>query len=193
MSDDDEFQADKTTVEKLVEELFRGATHSLECGKLVLDDEDLLASARLSFIHGYRDLMRIVDGKREGCEAIQKMICGAAIIGCIALTTPGRKNFIARRLGSIGGSNSGIARNKIGAQTWQPHALELALNSRKSNCHASQDDVADDISALWRRKGRVPCHKTLTNFIGVAEKDGRLPKRMPKLTKRLGKRSASSG
>jgi hypothetical protein len=181
-------------VEKLVEELFRGATRSLECGKLVPDDEDLLASARLSFITGYRGLMRIVDGKREGCEAIQQMIRGAAIIGCIALYTPGRKNFIAHRLGSIGGFNSGVARKEIAAQTWHPHALELALKSREQDRHASQDTVADDISARWRMDDpKVPCHKTLTTFISDAEQDGRLQKRKPKLTKRLGKRSASSG
>jgi hypothetical protein len=107
MSDDDnKGQAAKAGAERLVEELFGTATRSLECGNLSPGDEDLLADGRASLVRGYRDLMRIIDGKHEGCEAIQHIMRGAALIGCTAIYTASQKDFIAHRLGSIGGKKS---------------------------------------------------------------------------------------
>jgi hypothetical protein len=98
MSDDDKKVQDaKAEAERLIEELFGLATRSLERGNLSQDD-DLLASGRLSFVHGSRELMRIVslsNSQASGYEAVRLIIRGAALIGSTAIFT--KKYFLARQ------------------------------------------------------------------------------------------------
>jgi hypothetical protein len=97
MGKDDEVQAAKARTERLIEDLFGLATRSLERGNLSQDD-DLLASGRLSLVIGSRELMGIVDQSNSGApgyEAIAQTIRGAALIGSTAIFT--KKYFLARQ------------------------------------------------------------------------------------------------
>ena len=97
MNDDKKVQAAKAEAERLIEDLFGLATRSLERGNLSQDD-DLLASGRLSLVIGSRELMGIVDQSNSGApgyEAIARTIRGAALIGSTAVFT--KKYFLARQ------------------------------------------------------------------------------------------------
>jgi hypothetical protein len=102
MNDDKKVQAAKAEAERLIEDLFGLATRSLERGNLSHDD-DLLASGRLSFVHGSRELMGIVGQSNHGApgyEAITRTIRGAALIGSTAVFP--KKYFLARQKAKCG-------------------------------------------------------------------------------------------
>ena len=106
MNDDKKVQAAKAEAERLIEDLFGLATRSLKRGNLSQDD-DLLASGRLSLVIGSRELMGIVDQSNSGApgyEAIARTIRGAALIGSTAVFT--KKYFLAVRKQSACGTRS---------------------------------------------------------------------------------------
>jgi hypothetical protein len=79
--------------------------------------------------------------------------------------------------GAVGGVKSGEARRRKSANTWEPHARELAKEIRGKDPSLSQDNLATEIAAQWKDMDhREPGSKTLKKLISKMEKDGHLPK-----------------
>jgi hypothetical protein len=77
-----------------------------------------------------------------------------------------------------GGAESGKARQRKRAETWEPIAKEMAKGIRAENPTLSQDDVATEIDARWKDPTcRPPRHPTLKGLISRMERAGELPKR----------------
>jgi hypothetical protein len=101
MSDEDEYQTAKIVAERLRDCLFDMAKRSMAPDKpehkLRPDDLNALCNGRLFLENGFRDLTRIVDQSnlgKLGHEAIQQIIRGTALIGCVATYTDSQIDFI---------------------------------------------------------------------------------------------------
>ena len=78
-----------------------------------------------------------------------------------------------------GGAESGKARQRKRAETWEPIAREMAKGIRAENPTFSQDDVATEIDAGWKATTcDPPGHSTLKGLISRMEQAGELPKRL---------------
>ena len=79
---------------------------------------------------------------------------------------------------AAGGMKSGEARRQKAAQTWQPHALELARDARKQQPSLSQDNVVAEIEGGWKLANPIPPGApTLKAFISKMERSGKLQRR----------------
>jgi hypothetical protein len=85
---------------------------------------------------------------------------------------------ILKEKSSLGGFRSGATRRKNAEDTWQPHALELARQSRERDPYRSRDGVVEDVSTSRQltEPKKAPGRSTLKPFISRVERDGRLPK-----------------
>lgn len=91
---------------------------------------------------------------------------------------------VQKSSGARGGAKSGRVRRAKAEETWIPHATELIINCRRTNEGFSQDDVAADVAAGWKKTEiEVPGHKSLKTLISRLEKKGTILK-----MKRVGKR-----
>ena len=89
-----------------------------------------------------------------------------------------KAGFLSKQGGASGGIKSGESRRSKRAQTWEPHARELAVKIRDACKHWSQDEVAADIIFQWKDdKIDPPGHKTLKNLVSQMEAAGELPRR----------------
>ena len=99
---EDEYQTAKIGAERLRDYLFEIAKRAMapDQPKYILKADDLntLGNGRLFLENGFRDLTRIVDQSnlgKFGHEAIQHLIRGAFLIGCVATYTDSQIDFIS--------------------------------------------------------------------------------------------------
>ena len=99
---EDEYQTAKIEAEKLRDYLIEIARRAMapDQPKYILKPDDLntLGNGRLFLENGFRDLTRIVDQSnlgKFGHEAIQHLIRGAFLIGCVATYTDSQIDFIS--------------------------------------------------------------------------------------------------
>lgn len=121
----------------------------------------------------------------HGFDQIWKLLGAAFRIGTHATVTQGAKNFfmpqIERELGQRrakgGGRKSGEARKAKAETTWKPHALDLAIQSRKANPTLSQEDLADAIFKKWGPDVQKIGRRSLIVFLSKKEQSGELQAR----------------
>lgn len=77
-----------------------------------------------------------------------------------------------------GGRKSGEARRDKRANTWEPHARELAMEIRAANPAYSQERIATEIVGGWvSREFDAPSHQTLKALVSNMERDGEIAPR----------------
>jgi hypothetical protein len=91
--------------------------------------------------------------------------------------TAGSPQDALREFARLAGRASGKRRAAKAAETWEPVALKLSLESRKVDKGWSQDDVATYVLEKWVGKKR-PSHETLKKRISRWIKQGKLPEKI---------------
>ena len=96
------------------------------------------------------------------------------------IVTDSTPNLYRAEFSKEAGRKSGASRRKIAAETWQPHATDLAqeIVAEKSAKRLSQDKIVEEIRSRWRLKITMPSHTTLKRF--VAQQLSDLSLRSPK-------------
>jgi len=150
MSEDD-YQTAKIGAERLRDYLLDMAKRAMEPGNpkdtLKYDDLNALCNGRLFLENGFRDLTRIVERSnlgKLGHEAIQQIIRGAVLIGCVALYTDSQKDFIGRQKSSRGGIRGSIQRVK-NKMTWQDHARKRVAELHRNKPALTGTFIRDSI------------------------------------------------
>jgi hypothetical protein len=105
------------------------------------------------------------------------LLRAAHFIGSRARMSLSQQTYFASKRGSDLGKRSGAKRATDAAETWKPHALELALVTRTQDPTLSQASVAAAVLSSWRLKIPLPKHETVCRFIALQEKTGQLPPR----------------
>jgi hypothetical protein len=78
--------------------------------------------------------------------------------------------------GSLGGVASGVKRRDEAEQTWQPHALSLAIEIQAKDQGIVQISLKKEIESRWRLK--IPCPKSqLIKAISRWQREGKLARR----------------
>lgn len=75
------------------------------------------------------------------------------------------------------GKKSGKSRKARAENTWKPHALQLAIATRKTNPTLSQESLADKILAKWGQDVQPIGRRSLIDFISQRERTGEIQKR----------------
>lgn len=105
--------------------------------------------------------------------------CGYAL-GRRGKAHPEISAMLSSRHASIAGAARGAARRKKADETWRPHALDLAIESRKVDPSLSQDGVVYYIVDHWRLETDPPGHRWLKDFVGGWIKSGKLSDKIRK-------------
>lgn len=111
-------------------------------------------------------------------RSILNLLIAAYNIGKSGNVTASAKTFVVEEAQRSRGKKRGAAARKKAAETWEPHAKEIALAVRKEQPGSSQDTVADEIGARWKLESpAAPKHRTLVRFISRLKMNGELPPR----------------
>ena len=109
--------------------------------------------------------------------AVRFFVSAAHFIGARTKMTENQRLYFRAAWAAHLGRRGGAKRRREAAETWQPHALELAIAARERDAHLTQSAVADSIEGGWRLHIPCPGHGTLQRFVATCEKDGTLPRR----------------
>lgn len=144
-----------------------------------------IVAARARLIEACEKLTRSADqiADRRHSAAIlyaaaNLLMAGADVASRIDrnLLPPLIERNVKRAVGTPGGKASGKVRRAEVAETWKPHALDLARQSRNERPDITQAALADQIAAAWNLK--IHCPRTqLIAAIRAWEKSGEVAKR----------------
>lgn len=98
------------------------------------------------------------------------------------IVTDSTPNLYRAEFSKEAGRKSGASRRKIAAETWQPHATDLAqeIVAEGSAKRLSQDKIVEEIRRRWRLKRElhsgttIPSHATLKKFVAQLQRDAAL-------------------
>ncbi len=173
---EDEYQTAKIGAERLRDYLFEIARRAMVPGNpkdmLKPDDLKALCNGGRFLENGFRDLTRIVDQSSLGTlghEAIQMIIRGTVLIGCVALYTDSQKDFIGRQKSSRGGALGSTPRvtNKI---TWQDHVRERVADLYRGN-HGRKATVIRNLIKKEKLPPGIQLPNDIYEFVRVELKD----------------------
>ncbi len=154
----------------------------------------LSADERIDLEIAARNLTRavraLVDRSNQAHEIISDVIALVAQIASCAIYSDSLAAVITKDAARLAGKRSGETRARKAQASWQTHALERALESRRADPSKSQDDVATDIAHSWRDPMvRCPSHRTVKAFVAGCIKRGVLPEKIRQRTVRVAKRT----
>lgn len=113
-------------------------------------------------------------------ERLNDALLHAYILGNYSTPSEGIWQLHGRQYGrrqrQTAGKSSGRVRGETAAQTWKPHALDLAKTIRREQPSIAQTDLKEEIVSRWRQK--IHCPETqLIKAISRWENEGELPRR----------------
>jgi hypothetical protein len=127
----------------------------------------LLDIAKRAMAPDFRDLTRIVDQSnlgKLGHDAIQQIIRGAVLIGCVTTYTDSQKDFIGRQKSSRGGIRGSKARVK-NKMTWQDHVRKRVAELHRNKSALTGTFIRDSIKREPPPGVHLPNDRTLYEFI----------------------------
>ena len=152
-----------------------GPAHS--SGKRIAKDEELL---QLYFKMIAPALERLetyfpkgsskVAHRDDAFNSLLFLLRAAHFIGSRARMSLSQQTYFASKRGRDLGKRSGAKRATDAAETWKPHALELALGARIQDPTLSQASVAAAVLSSWRLKIPPPKHETVCRFVALKRK-----------------------
>ncbi len=113
-------------------------------------------------------------------KSLTLLMAAAYAIGGTAAISESGQSAALRKLQSEKGKKSAEKRRLNRRAGWEKHARELRaqiINGLELGERISQDKLASEIEARWKREGEAPVHKTLLEFVRQVDKDGTLPRR----------------
>lgn len=114
-------------------------------------------------------------------EAVASLFALGMLVGGVnarTLAEPAVRSVRATRDTAVrAGARSGEARRQRAEQTWQRHALELAVGLRKAQPSLSQANLAAEVYAGWKEAGDIPGVETIKEFVRSCERANTLTKR----------------
>jgi len=130
---------------------------------------------------GFVGIANVLDASQsnridEAYMHLRYLIASVYILGQSAVMSPKMKKVWLSEFQSEKGKKSGISKKKEAAETWQPHALELAKEIRDEERSIRQIPLATKIREKWRLKIKCVSVGRLVRYISKWEDEGKLTK-----------------
>lgn len=167
-------------LEQFVHQLFKRVTDEVRARSEISEQEKIQFEDEADAFR--RHLQTILSGKSRYQEPALRALARALSFsfyhgGGTAVVRELRAKGVSVH-NSAAGKGSGKARHSTAEETWRPHALELAKESRKQTPSGTLDDVATYILDNWKLKIEPPRREWLKRFISNKTKDDSLPARV---------------
>jgi hypothetical protein len=128
--------------------------------------------------NGLADALNASQSNRtaEAFMHLRYLMASIFVLGRSAVMSPKMKKIWLSEVQSERGKKSGTGKKTEAAETWHPHALDLAKEIRAEKPSISQQDLAAEIRTRWRLKIKRVSVARLVLFISKWERGGELEK-----------------